>query len=184
MARENPGKPGCGQPAPPAYRGGMQTNPVQDQPTFRHQEYAHPGVDPLWDAAPAHGGPYLAHLMGHLYIPQVHRQLLRAALPGRLQCVRSNVGSTRRAHNRNSEVLHLKEQLSQWRRKGFLHSEDGGDVLTLVDPHALRIHALDRDAVMPLDGATRALRWAELGTTALHRQEASALRTFLAVFHG
>jgi hypothetical protein len=139
----------------------------------RYRLYDHDNVDPLWDQMAPGGQPAMAELLGAIDIPVVHREMLRAALPGLQVLVDVKGKGTQRL-----ETARLRQRLHFWERIGLV-ARSGDALLRILDPAALRDFALKHDLYMPLDGLRRAHAWASQGHTMLHYQEAEALEVLI-----
>jgi hypothetical protein len=140
--------------------------------------YDHRDVDPLWDQMAPGEQPAMAELLGTIDIPMVHRELLRAALPGLQILVDVKGKGTQRL-----ETARLRQRLF-FREKNGLVTRCGDDLLRILDPAGLRDFALKHDLYMPLDGLRRAHAWAIAGHTMLHHQEAEALMELMQMREG
>lgn len=135
-------------------------------------EYSKPNVHPDWDTAPLSGIKQLSHLMGHLGVGVVHREMLRAALPGRT--FRKQGTGSMRDRTVRGEASEFTRTLLRLEKNGRI-KRIGRHLLRVLDAEGMRNAAEQHNVVMPPDGILRARAWASYGETEMHEEEFRAL---------
>lgn len=143
-----------------------------------YTEYRYRDVDPVWDEALLGACEQVADMLVVLELPVLHRQMLRAALPGRK--LRVSLSGTGKGASGNGETAAFGEGLRRMDRKGMIRRESD-ELVHVLDVQALYEFVLHSEQPrMPRDGYLRALAWAQGGDSPLHARETRRLQQVLA----